>query len=413
MRLMVYSHDSFGLGNIRRMLAICQHLLNTTPGLSILLISGSPVLHSFRMPKGLDYIKLPCLGRNQFGAVSVKYLETTTDEGVKLRSEIILTAAVHFRPDLFLVDKKPYGLEGELKTTLNYIKSELPKAKLILLLRDILDSPEVTVKQWQKYHYYDALQCYDKILVVGTPEIFDLPNEYQFSAAITQKVRFCGYIRREAGRKPRHYVRQELQIQSDEQLVLVTPGGGADGYRLINTYLSSLACLSSQHQLKSLIIYGPEMPLLQKQALVQAAEPYSQIQMLEFTDDLASYMEAADTVVCMGGYNTICEILSLNKRAIVVPRIQPVQEQWLRAERMAQLGLFKAVHPDYLTPQRLIDAVLEQLSRESNQRRPIFRLNLDALPQISQELVQLVYSSTTRFKAKKTASFTQLSAQHA
>ena len=412
MRLMVYSHDSFGLGNIRRMLAICQHLLDTLPGLSILLVSGSPVLHSFRMPQGLDYIKLPCLGRNQFGTVSVKYLGTTTDEGIKLRSEIILTAAVHFRPDLFLVDKKPYGLEGELKTTLNYIKSELPKTKLVLLLRDILDCPEVTVKQWQKYQYYDALQCYDKILVVGMPEIFDLAKEYQFSTAITQKVRFCGYIRREAGRKPRDRVRQELHIQADEPLVLVTPGGGADGYRLIDTYLDGLACLPSEHQLKSLIVYGPEMPLLQKQALFRAAEQSPQVQMIEFTDDLASYMEAADTVVCMGGYNTICEILSLNKPAVVVPRIQPVQEQWLRAERMAQLGLFKAVHPDYLTPQRLIDAVLEQLRSERSNLPSIPSLNLDALPQINRELTSLLHRATTRPRTQKPALAPILSVQY-
>ena len=56
MRLMVYSHDSFGLGNIRRMLAICNYLLNAIPELSILVISGSPVMHSFRIPQRLDYI---------------------------------------------------------------------------------------------------------------------------------------------------------------------------------------------------------------------------------------------------------------------------------------------------------------------------------------------------------------------
>jgi predicted glycosyltransferase len=40
------------------------------------------------------------------------------------------------------------------------------------------------------------------------------------------------------------------------------------------------------------------------------------------------------------------EILSLRKRAVVVPRTQPVEEQWIRAQRMAELGLFAAIHPD-------------------------------------------------------------------
>lgn len=60
MRLIVYSHDSFGLGNIRRMLSICEYSIDNVPEMSILILSGSPVLHSFRMHPGLDYIKLPC-----------------------------------------------------------------------------------------------------------------------------------------------------------------------------------------------------------------------------------------------------------------------------------------------------------------------------------------------------------------
>ncbi len=62
-RLMVYSHDTFGLGNIRRMLAISQHLIEQRDDISILLVTGSPVIHSLRLPKRLDYIKLPCLTR--------------------------------------------------------------------------------------------------------------------------------------------------------------------------------------------------------------------------------------------------------------------------------------------------------------------------------------------------------------
>lgn len=393
MKLMVYSHDAFGLGNIRRMLAICKYLLDSLPGLSILVVSGSPVLHSFRMPQGLDYIKLPCLGRNEFGELSAKYLGTSTEEAVKLRSDLILTAAINYKPDLLLVDKKPYALKGELQDTLKYLKTYLPKTKVVLLLRDILDSPDATIEEWQKHRYYEGVELYyDQLLVVGMPEVFDLIKEYQFPPSISQKVQFCGYIRREPGLKCRNVLRQELQIKPEEQLVLVTPGGGGDGYRLVDTYLSGLAHLPTGHNIRSLIISGPEMPLPQRQALSQAAEQYPQVQICEFTDDLMSYMEAADTVVSMAGYNTICEILSLSKRAVIVPRTQPVQEQLIRAERMARLGLFKAIHPDYLTPSTLMHAVLAQLGGASNHLPPVSQLDLDALPRITQYLSKLLFS---------------------
>ncbi|HBB33747.1 MAG TPA: glycosyltransferase [Cyanobacteria bacterium UBA8803] len=392
---MVYSHDTFGLGNIRRMLAICKYLLDSLPGLSILLVSGSPVVHSFRMPQGLDYIKLPCLGRNESGDLSAKYLGTETDAALKLRSDLIQVAAVNFKPDLLLVDKKPYALQGELKSTLDYLKTDLPDTKVVLLLRDILDSPETTIAEWQKYQYYRGIELfYDQVWVVGMAEVFDVIQEYQFPDSIARKLKFCGYIRRELGQKPRSILRQELQIQPDEQLVLVTPGGGGDGYRLIETYLSGLVHLPREGKIKSLIICGPEMPLCQRQVLYQAAESYPQVEICEFTDDLISYMDAADTVVSMAGYNTVCEIISLSKRAVVVPRIQPVQEQWIRAERMEKFGLLKAIHPDFLTPQTLMDAVLEQLNSDRNHLPLVSCLNLDALPQIIRHLYALLGNDT-------------------
>ncbi|MGK7929252.1 MAG: glycosyltransferase family protein, partial [Spirulina sp.] len=354
---------------------------------------GSPVLHSFRMPQGLDYIKLPCLGRDRSGKLSAKYLDTAVDETVKLRSHLMESVAANFKPDLLLVDKKPYGLLGELKATLNFLNTWLPQTKRILLLRDILDSPEATIKDWQQHHYYQAIdRFYDRVLVVGMPEIFDLAKEYQFPETVSQKVRFCGYIRKEYGRKLPQVVRRELQVKPDEQLVLVTPGGGGDGYRLIEVYLQGLAKLQGQNKIKTLIISGPEMPADEKNSLDRAVEEYPQVIVKEFTDDPISYMEAADTVVSMGGYNTVSEILSLSKRAVVVPRTQPVQEQWIRAERMAEFGLFKAIHPDRLTPEILADAVLEQLNSECNHLPVVPRLDLNALPRIQQEITQLLFN---------------------
>ena len=292
MRIMVYSHDTFGLGNIRRMLAICNYLIDSIPNLSILVVSGSPMLHSFRLPQGLDYIKLPCLNRSEGGELSVKYLGTTTAETLKLRADLILAAAVSFKPDLILVDKKPDGLKGELESILNCLQTYLTQTKLVLLLRDILDSPDTTIKEWQENSYYEAIEkFYDLILVVGTPDVFDIREEYQFPASVSQKVRFCGYIRKEAGLKDRSVCREELQIKPDEQLILVTPGGGEDGYRLIETYLSGLSQLPEENNFRSLIVCGPEMSPKGRKALYQAAEKYPHVQICEFTDDLMSYIK--------------------------------------------------------------------------------------------------------------------------
>jgi predicted glycosyltransferase len=371
------------------MLSICEYLLASIPNVSILLVSGSPMLHSFRIPAGLDYIKLPCINRGYSGNLSTKYLGTQVDETIKLRTDIILAATANFKPDLLLVDKKPYGLNRELKPTIDHIKCFLHHTKLVLLLRDILDCPEVTIKEWQKHEYYTAIQeFYDKVLVVGTSEVFDFCQEYQCPSTITPKIQQCGYIRKNF--KDNSNVFHQLALKPQEKLVLVTPGGGEDGYQLVNAYLSGLALLPTTHHIKSVVIVGPEMPQFHRQALYQVAEQYSHVQICEFTERLNIYMKRANVVICMGGYNTLCEVISLNKRAIVVPRIHPVAEQRIRAERMANLGLVRMIHPHNLTAENLMRSLLSELDDTQEYQLP--SIDLNALPRISKCIEMLLYN---------------------
>lgn len=410
-RLVVYSHDMFGLGNIRRMLLICQHLINSCPDLSILFLSGSPMIHSFRIPDRLDYIKLPCLSRNGCESLVVKYLRAEIGEIIKLRSDMILAAVANFKPGLLLIDKKPYGVKNELQDALRYLKTYLPGTKTALVLRDILDSPEVTTKVWENHGYYKAIQSlYDLVFVLGQPEVFNPAEEYRFPASVREKMRFCGYIKREDRHKSRDMVRKELQLHNEEKLILVTPGGGEDGYHILETYISALECMPVDYHIRSLIICGPGLPQPQKKQIDQASAKYPHVMVHEFTDDMMSYMNAADVVISMGGYNTICEILSLKKRAIVIPRVKPVEEQWMRAERMARLGLFKAIHPDHLTPQGLLHALEDELNSKNG--NPAFspKLDLDALPRITQYVSDLMYgkieSDKVRYSCKEFSTIT-------
>jgi predicted glycosyltransferase len=383
MRLLVYSHDAFGLGNIRRMLAICESLLQTIPNLSILLLSGSPMMQGFRISKSLDYIKLPCLNRGMTGKIATKFLGMDADETVKLRSKLIRSAAESFKPDMVLVDKKPYGIQNELVPTLNYLKTVQPETKLVLLLRDILDAPEVTIAEWQKCGFDQTVETfYDRLLIVGTPEVFDFCKAYQLPPNIAYKTRYCGYLGRPSGQKSVAEVRQELEIGECDRLVVVTPGGGEDGYPMVDAFLQGLPA-----DFASLVICGPEMPKHQKQALYNAAAALPKVEMREFSDDLISYLAAADVVVSMGGYNTICEVLSAGKRAVVVPRVKPSQEQIVRTTCMAKFGFFSVVEPDQLTPETLSQAIQSQMERTSE---PLHEIDLNGLPRIAHHLSSLL-----------------------
>jgi len=59
----------------------------------------------------------------------------------------------------------------------------------------------------------------------------------------------------------------------------------------------------------------------------------------------------------MAGYNTVSEIVSFKKRAVVVPRVHPAAEQLVRARRFADLGLVRMLHPNDATPDLLAESV--------------------------------------------------------
>ncbi|MCI0662913.1 MAG: glycosyltransferase [Acidobacteria bacterium] len=387
-KMVVYSHDTYGLGNITRMLAICRHLIDVIPDLSILLVTGSPVIHRLRLPESLDYIKLPCLTRTGRGEYTTKYLSASIEDAIRLRSDLILATVANFKPDLLMVDKKPVGVKGELAATLEYLQAKLPETRQVLILRDILDSPEAITSNWERNGHYDAIKkYYDLVLVLGEQEIFDPRNEYHFPPSVIDQTLFCGYLRKEAEPNSREATRNLLSVGNEEKLVLVTPGGGQDGYQVIETYLAGLSSLP--HAIKSLVVCGPEMPNLQQAKLHHMALNDRSVIFYEFTGEMVSLMAASDVVIAMGGYNTICEILSLKKCAIVVPRVRPTEEQWIRARQMSHLGLFKSIHPDELTPERLIGNLTEYLESDcrATSSRPV---NLNALPVVADRVKALL-----------------------
>lgn len=392
-RVVFYSHDTFGLGNIRRTLSICQFLMKSIPDLSILIISGSPMVHSFRIPEGVDYIKLPCLSRTESNGYGPKYLKENTQDIVKLRTELIVCALSNFQPDLVIVDKKPYGVENELEPALTYLKTYHPATIVTLLLRDILDSPKATRAIWKKQEYFKALEAhYDRIFILGSPEVFKACSEYQFPPTLKIKTQYCGYIRRESGQQTREHMRKRLGLTPEDQMVLVTAGGGEDGVRLFQQYLESMPKLSQRNRVHSTLIFGPEMSEATRQALETQASQWPSMTTLTFSDDVMSYLDAADVTVSMGGYGTICELLSLNKPALVIPRVRPVEEQWIRAQRMAELGLFQTIHPDQLTPNSLcekVEGLLDQTRDPSMlTSKPV--LNLNALPTLTMSVLNLL-----------------------
>lgn len=389
-RVLFYSHDSFGLGHIRRTLAIADAVAKTLEEAVVLVLTGAAAAHSLRIPHGVDYVKLPSVTKVADECYRSKFLDLNFDVVRSLREEIIFRTTVNYSPDIFFVDNVPLGLKGEIIKTLRYLREFRPGTQVILNLRDVLDCACHVIPHWKTNSIYESVeQFYDRVLVYGSPEVFDAVSEYRMPASLARKVEYVGYVARKSREGAAARIRAEL-LEKDQKLVLVTVGGGADGKQIIQSYLEGLAsdpdpCIETH----SLIVLGPDMEENSRADIVarygreKRLNNFSRLTIVDMCDDLTAFVEAADVVLSMGGYNTMCEVLSLGKRAVVVPRVKPRLEQWIRCKRLAKLGLIRTIHPSEATHERLVRAVMESLVEE-NMVAPAIRINFDGLRHVTE-----------------------------
>lgn len=350
-KVLLYSHDTFGLGHLRRNLAIADRLLSHPQPFSVLLLTGSPVIKKWKLPAGLKVQPLPPVvktGAEQY---------VSRDDGhvfglIKgYREALILKTVLRFRPDILLVDHAPAGMNGELLSTLALIRREFPAMRTVLGLRDILDSPEVVRQVWREQDIHALLdQAYDDVFVYGSRSLIDVAASYGLTGRIAGRVRYCGYVVAAGGlrdlREPHTQGSPcwDPERAGERPVILVTAGGGGDGFFLMEAFLQAQA-QSAALGCHSVIVTGPLMPEEQKVALRALSADRSDVEVVDHTTDLVPSLQAAHLVISMAGYNTSAEIIAARRRAILVPRAAPRAEQLIRARLLESLGVVRSVEP--------------------------------------------------------------------
>jgi len=337
-RLLIYSHDSFGLGHLRRCRAIAHDLVARYAGLSVLILSGSPIIGSFEFKSRVDFVRVPGVIKLRNGDYTSLKLNINLEKTLEIRQSIIAHTARIFDPNLFLVDKEPLGLRGEVEETLDLLNRR--GTRCVLGLRDVMDEPRALYREWSRKGVYPALErFYQDIWVYGLPEIFDPISEIPGMRRFADRLSFTGYIERTVSEWDR--LAPGLQLP-DDPYVLVTAGGGGDGAALIDWVLRAYEA-DPTIAYPALLVFGPFMHFEQRRAFQERADRLANVFATTFEANLEALYQRAAAVIAMGGYNTFCEILSFDKPALIVPRTIPRREQVIRAERAARLGLVRVL----------------------------------------------------------------------
>jgi predicted glycosyltransferase len=352
-RILMYSHDTFGLGHLRRCRTIAHSLVGDYRGLNILIISGATIAGAFDYRARVDFVTVPSVIKLKDGEYTSMTGHVDLQETLKMRQAIIRQTAENFQPDIFIVDKEPLGLKGEVEETLQYLKAR--GTTLVLGMRDVMDAPYLLDAEWKKSNMLHKIdQYYDTVWVYGPPDFYDPLVGLDVPSGVRRKMDFVGFLQRSVpqGTKSEHV--------PNEDYILVTTGGGGDGADLVNDVVGAYEHDPSlQH--KTLIVLGPYMPGRERTELVERIGRISCLEVIEFDNRMEELIDGAKAVVAMGGYNTYCEILSFDKPALIIPRTRPREEQLIRAQRASELGLIDMLLPEQSADPLLLSAALKQL----------------------------------------------------
>jgi predicted glycosyltransferase len=380
LRIVLYSHDSVGLGHVRRNLALAHALNNQLPGLTGrpvtgLLITGTSLAPAFQAPEGWDWVLLPGVAKSPDG-YRPRDLALPMPELVFLRARLLQAVLAGFRPHLVIVDRHATGIHGELESALRHARSAGP-VRVVLGLREVLDSPDAAFDEWAGVGGPGLVKSlFDAIWVYGDPAVHDPVAEGEIPFSLRKLIRYTGYLA--AGRPA-----VSGTSCMPGPYCMTTVGGGSDGHALASVAVAAPVPAGLGH----LVVAGPQMPADELDDLRRQAGP--RVKVVSAVDDLVFHIRHAAAVISMGGYNTVCEIMSTNVPALIVPRSQSRAEQRIRAISLARAGYLEHHDIGALTPAFLAGWLAARLGTTVDRRRAVLD-GLIRVPQLAAELLQPV-----------------------
>ncbi|NKB53690.1 MAG: hypothetical protein GKR97_15980 [Rhizobiaceae bacterium] len=388
-RILMYSHDTFGLGHLRRCRAIAHALVDRFKGLTVLIISGSQIAGAFDFKARVDFVKIPSVIKLYSGEYTSINNHIDIADTLAIREALILETAEFFDPDIFIVDKEPMGLRGEVEKTL--VALQMKGCTTVLGLRDVMDSAELLEEEWRKKEVMEKIAgLYDEIWIYGPEDFWNPLQGLTTPQRTLDKLRYTGFLQRETPSTENHRFQQPLP----SSYILVTAGGGGDGAELMSMVLAARE--HDRNLVYPLVLVpGPFMRSEEREEIHQRANNLKDVVVIDFDNELETIMDGATGVVGMCGYNTFCEILSFDKPALFVPRTRPRKEQLIRATRASELGLARVLDTDKaIDPAKMADA-LHALPNMPAPSKSSYDLHLDGLQSICRRVEEMQALSST------------------
>lgn len=326
MKILAYNSSARGSGQFVRCLKIANIITKNFQKSRFLILVGNSYVNK-QLSDRTDVLRMPEISKSIKGE-HISRLGNIA-ETFAIRKAIIESTIEYYNPDIFLVDSRPTGLNGELLDVLKKLKLQ-SKCKIVLMFRDIVDDPDLVKKNWAEQNVYKLInEIYDKVIIFGNKETYNAIEKYELSQ-VEKKIFHVGYL----GSENNSPSKKEISGH-----ILITVGGGFDGdtiVKLVCEYINNLTTKNS-HKFSYKIVLGSNSPLKTNTLFECYSNISNNTQIITHVENLESLISEAELVISMCGYNTVTELIGSYKKVILIPRTHSGSEQLIRSNIISQL----------------------------------------------------------------------------
>ena len=321
---------SVGVGHLARCSTIAKALSSIS---HVTMFSGGKPIEGYSAPLGVDFVQLPAIRWD----LAPDWFPVPADPGYtmaeieRMRSKLLVESYLRTKPGIVIVEYFPFE-PRRFGETLNELFDAINKEeKRPIVVCSIRTYPRVWATEDDPARINEQLRKnFSCVLHHADPKLFPLTSlgSYIQSALLDIPVRQTGFIRRPL---------PQMDHDRSSKGLLLTVGGNALGGKLLKRWIHA-ARAGSPELFPINAICGPLMDAEDRKSI--HAEQDSKITVYDWVENMDELINSSRAVICLGGYNTLVEALSLKKPVLAFPNMgdQAFQVNALHTQGMLLKG---------------------------------------------------------------------------
>ena len=365
-KIMVYCQYLAGMGHLVRSAEIIRSLVKD---FRVCFVNGGQLVSQFELPPEVETVYLPAL-REEAGILK-PLDETQSLEAIKAeRTQKLLAVFEQFQPDCLMTECFPFSkakVEFELIPLLDRVQASPRQIPIICSLRDLIMTQVMTDKVRAKKEARVIRlinQYYHGVLFHADGNFQRLQDSFSQVEALTCEIIDTGYVAQSPPKVLPLTAEDIAGLNHPSPIIVVSAGGGRHGYPLLNAVIAASPRLADTLPHQIYAFAGPFMPAEDFAELQRVAADKSNVILRRYTSRLIDFLHKAELSISLGGYNTTMNLLRTGVRSLILPSPAKNQadEQRMRAEKLAQLGVLDLIESSDLAPEPLIQAITTRLN---------------------------------------------------